>query len=333
MHNRSLLAFAGAVSLLLAGCASSGTDSKAGGDSSCSDGVTPIKALVAPGQAGAEIVFGNTLGYFKDACLDVSVQTAQSPAASLAAVTGGSADVTFTPVNVLVNATAKGLKLKALAPDSSIPPDAENMPYDKVTTSEFYVAPGTTVGKATDLEGKVVSVAARGDSSEMRLAATIVDEGGDPSKVKWTPLDFPTALQQLMDGKVYAAALVEPFATGAKEKGATAPVHTILHLYKAGAPYTMWTTSGALYDSKKEAMKRFSTAIMKVQQYAMTHKDAWDKAQSEYSKVPLETIQAVSEVPYWPKGLAQEDLTRVADIMLKADYLKKMPDLSDVIVK
>lgn len=334
MRARSIpLAIIAATSLALVGCASGGGGASPSSDEACPDGVTEIKALVAPGQAGAEITLGNTLGYFEAACLDVSLQTAKSPAASLAAVMGGSAQLTFTPVNVLINAIDQGLDIKALAPDSSVPPNARDIPYEQVTSSDFYVPKGSTITKASDLEGKVVTVAARGDSSEVRLTAAMVNAGADPSKVKWTPLDFPTALQQLIDGKVDASALVGQFATKAQLAGATIPVQTIMDLYAPGSPYTMWTTSGAFYEKNPEAVKALGATLMKIQQYALKNTDDWNQAQSDYSKVPLDVVEKDKEVTWWPESQDEEDLTRVAKIMVELGFLEKMPELGDVIVK
>ena len=323
-------AFAATLTMAACGQGESSPAASAGEVEGC-ETTHALNVAIAPGRAGGELELAKRTGILDDHCLVLSIQQVASPAASLASLTGGSTDLTFTPMNVLVNAVAKGLPVRVVAQDLGVRPDAKDVPESEITTSSVYVGPDSSISKPSDLEGKTVSVAARHDSSELRLAAAIAADGGDPGKVDWVQLDHATAVEQMLSGAVEAAALVSPFSNEAIDAGATVPFPTMTALYEPGTAYTAWTTSQSVVDSKAEAVKAFRAAVNETQAYAMENTEDFDLAMSDYSKVPLEKLKSEPAV-YFPKEVTQKDLENVAGKLLDLGYLDSKPDLSGVIV-
>lgn len=337
----SWLVLATASTVALAGCAS-GTkqgnvatgDVAANSPAATSGGCTTTETLklnVAISAPLANVGVGQTEGIFAKHCLNVEMATSTSPPPALAAVIGGSADLTFLPTPLIVNSVEKNLPIRAVAPLNSLPEDAESLPGEKVDAIGVYPAAGSTIASAKDLAGKNVSIPGRGTQLEISIAAAVKADGGDPAKINWVTLDQPTARQQLDAKKIDAAALTSPFSTQATADGYKRVVSPSLALFKPGSNTTMWVTTADTLAKKQKAMANFHDAMVEVNEFSLKNPNVWNKAFSDATKVPLDVIEKGAGL-YLGTELAQSDLDDVADKMLDLGFIKATPDMSNVIV-
>ena len=144
---------------------------------------------------------------------------------------------------------------------------------------------------------------------------------------------FP-ASQPLVDGKVAAAVMSEPFATElAQQYGATAIADT-----DSGAtnqfPILGYAATKAWAKANPNTLKAFDIALQAGQQIADT-----DRAAVEAAYVALPQGQghvdrvtaALMALSNYPLGITPVQLQRVADVMLQFGLLKKRFDVGQLL--
>lgn len=306
---------------------SSGASSASSGCNGKTDTLNLNDAIAAP---IATVALGQSSGIFAKHCLTINETQSTSPPPALAAVIGGSADITYLPAVNVVTSTAKGIPLKVIAPDASFPADAASLPPEKVDGTGIYPAAGVSITRPKDLEGKTVALPGRGAQLEMAAAAAVSADGGDPTKINWVALDQPTMLQQLQAGKIQAAELTSPFTQQAEKAGFKRAISPTLSLYKPGTTYLMWVTTANTLSSKQHAIQEFHDAIADIDKYALAHVDQYQQALSTATKVPLAVVQAGPNL-YLGPDVTTSSLNDVATKLLSLHYVTTKPDLSNVV--
>lgn len=333
-----------AAAALVAGCGSSGkpavgaattsptTASQAAAGGSCSGNISTLRLSVGAGPDSGIVQLASDQGFFQQNCLNITETRTSSPAVSLAALVGGSADVAFAPTVVLDNAIAKGLSLEAFAPSEGFSAAAASGPASSYDGTGVYVPPGSGVTSIAQLTQSTVAVPARQAQQEIGTALLIKQAGADPSGVKWVQLDFPTAVQQLLAGNIQAATLIPPFTSKAALAGAKLIGSPTLALYGPDCTYVMWYATAATVKAKTVALKEYRKAITEAEQMAMTNKTAFLQALSKSTNTPINVLTTDHSQVYYATALKTTDLTHPAQVMVQLGYLKSAPDLSNVIV-
>lgn len=329
MNRRLVLCTAAsAVALTAAGCTAS-TNQSSGGNSS-SGGVRTIHALIIGISSDASTRLGTQQGYYADEGLKLSTKTVPNPAAAIAAVQSGKVELAYTPSIPLLTALSHGVDLKVVAAADGYPPE-EDQPKEakKVDDTGLFVPKGSSVKRPRDLTGKKIAIPARKAQLEVNIAQVVKQDGGNPDKIQWVVLDFPSAVTALKKGRVDAAGLVNPFTTQATENGATLLSSPGLAFFKEGA-VGLWVTSPKLAEDTA-LMNKLQKAIYKSNAYSTKHIPEAQKAAVDITKVSLKTIKA-GATPYWPTTVQKADIQRANKNLADLGYLPKPVDLSNVIL-
>lgn len=284
---------------------------------------------VAVGMAGIRL--GNETGIFAKHCIEMSQNTVAAPPSAMAEVAGGSADVTYLPVNSMLITMSSGVNLRAVAPDHALDPAATEDNIAKYSAFGIYLRKGETISTAADLAGRTVAVPGRATIAEMSTAAAVDAEGGDPAKIKWAVLDPPTMIQQLEAGKIDAAVLPHPFSLQLDAKGYERAVSPEYYLFDAGANDTLWVTTEKAYDAKPEAFAAFAAAMKEINAYAMSHQDELNQVISDETKTPLGLVEAGPPLFVNEDISLERDVQPVADLLVKLGYLKSAPDTTGLV--
>ncbi|MGY1813604.1 ABC transporter substrate-binding protein [Blastococcus sp. SYSU D00820] len=334
------LSLAAIASVALTGCAAGQKQDTVAADTAAAsvapgadcDGTTDTLSVnVALAPTVATVQLGEESGIFAEHCLSVALTVSTSPPPALAAVVGGSADITYLPAVNVVLSRGQGLPIRVVAPNEALPEDAADRDPETFDPAGVYAAEGGDISSAADLEGKTVAVPGRGAQLEMSVAAAVADDGGDPATINWVQLDQATMLQQLEAGQIDAATFTSPFTTQAGQAGFERVVSPTTALYAAGTTYSVWVTTETALGSKTEAIQRFHDAILEVNQYAMEHVDEFRQVLSEATRTPLEVVEAGPGV-FLGDEVSVDVLEDVADTMSTLGYLDQRPDLDDVVV-
>lgn len=327
----ALVSAALACTLAFAGCSSGGTSSGQVDTANCPEGLQQVKAANIGLYSDAILTLGSKQGIFADHCIEISMQTVPSTPASLSAVMGGSVDIGWTTMVPFIRGVSEGLPLVMVAPDIAFTPDADQFEPMEVTDVGVFVAGDSAMTRARDLEGKTVAIPALGAQGQVEVAADVLADGGDPSKVQWVVLDFGTALSQLNARSIDAATLAYPVTAEAAESGNKVLFGAGFALFPPGVPTSAWVTSVTTSKEKSELIASFKAAYNEAKAYAMGNLDVLRQEIADYTKIPLDSVESQNLQYYMPTEVTVQQLTDIAEMMKSLGELDKVPDLSGAV--
>jgi NitT/TauT family transport system substrate-binding protein len=186
-----------------------------------------LKIALVPIDNNALPFFAKEMGFFEKAGLAADVQQMQSGAAMTAAVAGGSIDIASSNIVQLSVAHEKHIPFTVVAPAGLYLPSA--------ATTILMVAHSSPLKTAKDLAGKTIAVTGLGSISQFAPMAWIDKNGGDSKTAKFVEMPVQQMADALVQGRIDAAVVQEPFITQAKKTcrifadvfGAIAPSYLI----------------------------------------------------------------------------------------------------------
>ncbi len=250
--------------------------------------LVPIRMGAAPTDATAGGYYGIDQGFYKAAGLDASIQPNRNTGALAAAVTAGSLDVIAGSIVPIAAAFLNGFDLRTVAPGQVYDGGPPQAPMAVGLTSKI------TNGK--DLAGKTLAVNGLHDLTHLFALAWIDANGGDPSTVKIVEMPFPTMLPALIDGRIDAAQLVEPFASAGKGK-----VTLLSDAMPAIAPrffVTGWFSKLSWLEENKATAKSFQSGTFKADAWANANHDASALVLGKYTPIPSDVIRTLVRASY-----------------------------------
>lgn len=267
----------------------------------------PIRLGASPTDATASGYYGIEQGFYKAAGLEATMQANRNTGALAAAVSGGSLDAiggSFVPIAAAVSS---GLDLRAIAPGQVYdggPPQAP-----------MAVGLNSGITNGAGLAGKTIAVNGLRDLTHLFAVAWVDANGGDSSKVKVIEIPFPAMLPALLEGRVDACQMVEPFATAAKGK-----VTLLGDAMPAIAPrflVTGWFSSLAWLDKNKATAKKFQQATLQANAWANANYDASAAILGKYTPIPADVIRTLVRAKYATALPTAELIQPVMTLMTK----------------
>jgi NitT/TauT family transport system substrate-binding protein len=248
----------------------------------------PIRLGASPTDATAGGYYGIDQGFYKAAGLDASMQANRNTGALAAAVMGGSLDAIAGSIVPIAAAFQGGFDLREVAPGQV---------YDGGPPQAPMAVPlGSKVTNGAGLAGKTIAVNGLRDLTHLFALAWVDANGGDASSVKVVEIPFPSMLPALLDGRVDAALLVEPFASAAKSK-----VTLLNDAMPAIAPRFLVTgffSSLAWLNKNHDLAKRFQAATLKGNAWANDHHDESAAILGKYTPIPSDVIRTLVRAKY-----------------------------------
>jgi len=237
-----------------------------------------IRVATTPIDLGAEALYAAELGLFKKAGLDVDLGVLTNGTAVAAAVSGGSIDIGQSNLVALADAHGKGFPFVVVAPAGYY--------SSKAPTTIMITAANSPIKTAKDLDGKVVTVVALRDITQVGASSWLVQNGADLSSVKFVEVPQPAVCTAITAGRADAGVVSEPFQSVALANGCRvlAACHdTIGKEFLVGA----WFSTNAWADAHPDLVKRFRAVIVETARWANTHREESAKILEKYTKLAL----------------------------------------------
>jgi NitT/TauT family transport system substrate-binding protein len=299
---------------VLAACGSSNdSGDEPGKPATIRVGATPI-ADVAPLYLGIE------KGFFKRENLTIKPEPADVGVAVVAAVVYGN-------TTTLTIAGSKNLPLQIIAPGAQA---AARATRDEAWDA-LLVKKGSPITSARDLEGKTVSVNTLQNIGPLAINTALRRRGVDYRKVRYIEVPFPEANVALEAGRVDAAFVVEPYLSQGLGHGS----RPLLYPYEETAPSL---PAAAYYANRRfiaehpDVVDRFVRAIDRSLDYAQSHPAEVRKIVPTYTKIPPATVRRM-KLAQWRSILPRPAIERMARLAREYGYLKKEPDIDELIRK
>lgn len=162
-------------------------------------------------DAAAEPFYAQEMGFFKKAGFDAVVTTFTSGNNIAAALLGGALDVGEIDLVSMASAHSRGLPLILLAPGALFVKNSQ--------TSTLMVRTTSPIKTAKDLNGKVIGTNGIKNIVQIMGETWIENNGGDPKSVKFVEIPVFSMANAIVEGRIDAAILAEPFVSNALTEG------------------------------------------------------------------------------------------------------------------
>jgi len=261
------------VSLLAAVLVTTAGDARAGAQA-----LTPLRVSTTPIDLGAEVLYANDLGYFREAGLDVDVTVLANGAAVAASVASGAEDIGEANLVSLASAHGNGVPFVVIAPAGNY--------TSKAPTTVMVTAKSSTLRTAKDLDGKTVGVVAVKDITQIGASAWIDKTGGNLASVKFIEIPQSAMCTAITSGRVDAGVVSEPFLSIALANGCRVLVachDSIAKDFLVGA----WFANAGWANEHADQVARFRAVIARTARWANAHHPESQRILEKYTKATI----------------------------------------------
>jgi NitT/TauT family transport system substrate-binding protein len=249
-------------------------------------GLATIRVATTPDDASMAVVFGQHLGRFRQAGLDVEVSIQTSGAAIAAGIAGGSYDIGKSSLTSVLGAHVRGVPFTFVAPGGVSDPRS---PY-----GHLIVANDSGIASAKDLNGKTLAVAALGSLDPVTISAWIDANGGDAKTVKFTELPQTESGVAVETHRIAAALIIHPQVDAVLAGG---KVHVLGEAYAALAPLYLisgWFAMNDWVKANATSVQKFARVLEETAAYANGHHAETAPVLADFSQIPLPVIQKMT---------------------------------------
>ena len=223
-----------------------------------------IHVAVPPSQDVGPILYALHTGMFERAGLNIDLQALTNGSAISAAVAGGTIQIGFSSLQTLIAGHARGIPFSIIAPGGVYAPDD---PY-----AFMFVRKDSPLRTGADLNGKTLGSPALKDLDWIANAEWMSKNGGDFKSTKAIELPNPALLPALIDGRLDAYTVGQPWATVAQDSG---NVRVIGASFDSISPHflmTGWFATNEYVEKNRSAVDRFNHVLRDATAYANAHK-------------------------------------------------------------
>lgn len=248
------------------------------------------KLTVEPGTSGLPFLplyVTQQKGYFEQAGVDVEIKPPVNDGHfAIDDAAAGKIDIAFTiPDLVLVARAAKGVTIGGLQGRG------ESVKFIGATNSQdlFRLYAQPEIQSLDDLSGKVLGMTHPGSGPDIQLRALMGAKGPGAEKATYKDIgEVPGRITFLTNKTVSATLLIGPFDAQAERAG----FHAISDLKDVipGYPATVFSASEETIAKKKDALRRFMSAIVKGLKYTVANPDAAIDIETQVTKQPKDLI-------------------------------------------
>lgn len=320
---KALFATLAALSLGLTACGgpapAAGAPAPASGTSAISVGVIPVAEFFP-------VYVADDQGFFKEAGLDVKIESMANAASIVPSVLNGQLTFGTAATPPFLTAVEKKIPITAVANAGSTTSE------EGKDTGAFIVRADSDIASPKDLSGKKVAVNALSSLPHVAAVARIAQDGGDPSTVQFVAMPFTDMQAALEQNRVDALLSVEPFMSQSVGAGAKviSPLYT--DVYPAGTTHTLYFTSKQFAAANPETVARFREALAKANALVAQDPSILRSALVKHGGMPQETAETVN-LPTYASGFNMEGMTDMASKMKENGFLTTDLDVEASILK
>jgi NitT/TauT family transport system substrate-binding protein len=260
------------------------------------------------------ILWAKTSGMFTRAGLDVDVQKFSSGTVAIAAVIGGSLDVARASLLPLINAYSHGIPIAILAP--------ADLSATGSDTQAMVVPKDSPITSGKQLNGATMPVPSLGDFNTISTRSWIDATGGDSSTVKFIELPLPSIGPAVVEGRVPAAMVTNPFLSEALAQGKIKmigrPDETIAKRFLI----TCYVTTKTWVAAHREAAAAFAQTLNAAATYTAAHHSEVLTAVAPFWGIPASVISAMPIQPF-AHSLDPKDVQPLIDAAARYGVIPK----------
>jgi NitT/TauT family transport system substrate-binding protein len=270
----------------------------------------------------AEVFYARELGMFKRAGLDVEITTFPSGGAAASALVGGAVDISIGDVLTVAEAHSRNVPLSYLAPATV---------YTRAFPAyALLVAADSPIRTARDFNGKTVATNALKNILQIPTEAWIDNNGGDAKSVKFIEVPFPTMAPAILDGRVDAASISEPFITDALNSGKFRMISVSERNVAPEFMFSGWTTTTGYAAAHPDVIKKFVAVMLESARWGNANRPQSAQILVGINKMPVEVATKMMR-SYYGEKLSAPLLQPVVDAAAKYGAIAASFPASEII--
>jgi NitT/TauT family transport system substrate-binding protein len=284
----------------------------------------PIRVAASiSGADTAPVLYAVKNGLFKKAGLDVEFSSMTSGAAIAQAVAGGSIDVGYANTPALVTGHARGVPFLLIAPNGE---------YDTANPAGImFVRKDAKFASGKDFEGKIIGVPTLKDLQAISMAGWIDANGGNSDAVRFIELPASAMLPALLDGRIDACTLPEPWKSQAVASGKTRVLAKPMDSIAQHFLLTGWFSTTSFVDAHRDAILRFEHVMQDAAIYANAHQREMVPLIADFTKIDAATLAHTTDHVRYPTVLDARLLQPMIDVSVKYKLIPQGFAASDLI--
>jgi NitT/TauT family transport system substrate-binding protein len=182
-------------------------------------------------------------------------------------------------------------------------------------------SPKYSAGTISDLAGKTIAVAQRGDIATLLVDSLLTENGVPQGSVAFKPgIPLNTAPAVLRAGRVAAAPIPEPFLTDGELSYGLTELADMDQGDTANFPIQGLAVTAGWARQNPRTLRAFTTALGEGQKNADTDRGLVEKAIENFLGIKPETAALIA-LPSYPLGVDAKRLQRVPDAMVRFGLL------------
>jgi NitT/TauT family transport system substrate-binding protein len=195
-------------------------------------------------------------GYFAEEGISVTTQPVQGGALGIPGLISGSFDVLYTNTVSVLAALERGIDIRIIAESTRVPAT----PPDAVA---LFKRKGEQIAAGKDLEGKNLAINQKFSFQWLAISKWIAKTGGDPAKVTFREIPFPSMLDALKSKQADAAFMLDPYLGLAAADPQLELAAWPNQLTLPGVSTSVWIVGGKWADANPDLVKGYTRAFYK----------------------------------------------------------------------
>jgi NitT/TauT family transport system substrate-binding protein len=273
---------------------------------------TVVRIATSPIDSAAEPYYAQEMGFFRNAQLNVELQTISNGASIATAVASGAIDVGVGSSIPLVLAHERGLPFAILFPAAI---------YDRASPTTVLMVPkSSSIAGGKDLAGKTIGTQALQTISQLAPEAWIDAHGGDSKNVRFIEMPSAELSAAMTQGRVDAIVAIEPTATTAAADGRT--IGDVYSALPQGFAINVWFTTRSWAQAHPQLLAKLITVFQTTARWANAHQRESGVILEKYAKVSPAVVHDMNRCAYGTR-LDPKSIQPNIDLALKYGLLSR----------
>lgn len=249
-----------------------------------------IRVAATANDTYAQAYYALDMGFFKQAGLDVALQTFTAGGPVTSAVAGGAADIGIAGPPTIAAGRMHGVPFLYVA--------GGGVYSASHAATGIVVAERAPIHSGKDFNGKTLAVGAIKDGNWLAACAWIDEHGGDSSTVRFVELPFATMGPAIKRGTIDGGTIPEPSQTHALASGG---LRVAAHHFDAYGRETMiggWFAREEWLKANPTLARRYAEVMVRTAKWANRNPAASAPILAKYSKIDDETMRTMIRSRY-----------------------------------
>jgi NitT/TauT family transport system substrate-binding protein len=273
---------------------------------------TVVRIATSPIDSAAEPYYAQEMGFFRNAQLNVELQTISNGASIATAVASGAIDVGVGSSIPLALAHERGLPFAILFPAAV---------YDRASPTTVLMVPkSSSIAGGKDLAGKTIGTQALQTISQLAPEAWIDAHGGDSKNVRFIEMPSAELSAAMTQGRVDAIVAIEPTATTAAADGRT--IGDVYGALPQGFAINVWFTTRSWAQAHPQLLAKLITVFQTTARWANAHQRESGVILEKYAKVSPAVVHDMNRCVYGTR-LDPKSIQPNIDLALKYGLLSR----------